>query len=177
MSNERAWRVSWRMGLPEWFAATAVEGHVSTVSPALALDNIGAMEELWGEAYGIDIAMALAGQSVCIMEYDGMRDKGIVAFEPRSFGRLWLCESESEIRTLLAEAEGKGELEIPIEIGIWLENSTAAVFDYDREGSPYRMSQRNGLLVAEEMPAAQSLGRERPIPQTSETSETPETPE
>ena len=134
------------LGLPGWFAASALDTPATLWLPRFSLDIAHALHAQIGRPRRIDAAMELSGQNLCLLYYEGERDARIetrlISFAIRDFVQLW-----HERPRALDALTPLGE----ITLTLWLENTTTQAHLVDDDHRVIVLSQRNGTLMAAEI--------------------------
>ena len=82
-------RFARKLGLPDWYASTVVEGCTEPVVPKIGLTDLPAIRAQWGHAEVVHIALALSGQHLCIIEYPGQTQHALRGWRTLDFIALW----------------------------------------------------------------------------------------
>lgn len=155
-------QIARKLGLPDWYASTVVEGCTDPVVPRIGLSDLPAMLEQWGHADSIHIALALSGQHLCIIEYPGHTHHVLSGWRTLDFIALWNPAPHPLHAFAHIPAPGAEE---DFTLTLWLECTAAAVAQYcdPPEDRTWRISQYNGTIITDP-DIASVLGTVHPPP-------------
>ena len=140
------WRPERLLGLPGWYAPSAVEAVSSLWFPRFEVEAAQIVAEALGAPRRIDMALGFSGRGHCLAEYEGTKLTKLMSFNMRDFMLLWYGDRDT-VGGLAPWAESA-------ESTMWVENTSAKVRIVDEWSNVVEIGQRNGRVLMRMVKAA-----------------------